>query len=109
MLGQVPPMAKKQTKKVVPENVSVPLVNNPNNVQSVYCNVMQMSASLMDVRLLFNEIINKGDTITVEQRANIVMSHQHFRAMVEICINGLRAIQHAESESARSLAEATKK
>jgi len=50
----------------------------------VYANNLEIATSSIDVRLLFNEIIMERGNIAVERRANVVMSIDHFRAMMQV-------------------------
>ena len=52
---------------------------NPLGIKSIYANNVELNASNVDVRMMFNEIIvDHANAITVERRANVVMSMQHF-------------------------------
>jgi hypothetical protein len=88
-------MAKRKaaaTNKPVTPNLPAPI--NPDGVQSVYCNNMEVSISVFDARMTFNEIIiDHGGTLTVVRRANVVMSTPHFQAMIVAMQKQLEALK----------------
>src|ERR1022692_284045 len=81
-------MAKRPTKPRIkpPTTVPVPappVVTNPDGIRTVYCNQMNIALSQWDVHLMFNEVVFSLDgSPVVEKRADVVMAHGHFRAML---------------------------
>ncbi len=73
-------MAK--SKKIQP--IKLPPAINPDGIRTVYSNNMETTASSLDVCLFFNHVIPSGQTVTVERRASVVMSFQHFAAVVAV-------------------------
>ena len=82
-------MANSHPAKKAPEAAAVqlPAPTNPDNVRSVYANNMEVSFGPLDARLTFNEVIMDGGTFVVERRANIVMAHSHFQAMLRVLVD----------------------
>jgi hypothetical protein len=79
-----PAPAKKPAEVATP---TLPSATNPDNVRSVYCNNMEVSFGPLDARLTFNEVIQDGGKFVVERRANIVMAHSHFQAMLRVLVD----------------------
>jgi hypothetical protein len=77
----------------------IPEAINPLDVKSVYANNMEVRSSAFDARINFNEVI-VGPTITVECRSNIVMSIDHFKAMIQVLNQHLAKFESA-MEAAR--------
>jgi hypothetical protein len=76
-------MAKNKSAKKPAAGLVLPPATNPLGIRSVYSNNMEVSSSSLDVRLVFNEVISETGAISLERRASIVTSIQHFRAMVD--------------------------
>ena len=64
---------------------------------------MGMTASAMDVRLIFSEVGIEGKVHTMEERANIVMSLPHFKAMLNVMLNNLPIIEKSEADAQAAL------
>lgn len=74
----------------------MPTPINPDNVRSVYVNNMEVTLSPLDARLSFNEIILQGGVTTVERRACIVMSLQHYQAMAQVLAGTVKKAANAQ-------------
>ncbi len=75
-------------------------VTQAEDYRSIYSNGVQLSISSWDVRLLFSEVapsIQTGETVQ-EAKASVVMSHNHFEAMLGV-LNRTWA-KHLEEETA---------
>jgi hypothetical protein len=76
-------MAKnKQLIKTIPGE-KLPVATNPDGVKSVYCNNMEVTISVFDARMMFNEVLRDRSGFTVVRRADIVMSIPHLQAMMQ--------------------------
>ncbi len=91
------PRSKTARKKDVGTTAKLPPTSNPLNVKSVYSNNMHLTTSSIDARLLFNEILAEGGPVTVERRANIVMSIQHLKAMSQVLNEQIKTIDEREA------------
>ncbi len=86
----------------------LPPATNPLNIGSVYVNNVQLaSANIFDVRILFNEVvIEEGKRVTVERRANIVMSVSEFMALVQLLNANVPVIQKSIQMQAEAMQKA---
>ena len=73
---------KKAPPPLMAPNLPAPI--DPDGVKSVYSNNMEVSVSVFDARLLFNEVlVDHGGKLTVVKRANVAMSIPHLQAMMQ--------------------------
>jgi hypothetical protein len=78
-------MAKTKSPKLPTNSPVLPSVTNPDGVKAVYINNMDVLLNALEARLLFNEITaDSAGALTIERRASIVMSLQHFLAMAQV-------------------------
>lgn len=76
-----------RSKKITAGVAVMPIPSNIDQVPSVYVNNFQvLAAGNFDVRIAFSEISTEdgGKTMTALRKANLVMSTQHFIAMVNL-------------------------
>ena|SRR5271156_4206253 len=98
-------MAKNSKKNGIGLTPTLPAPINPLNVLSTYANNMEISATVMDVRIAFNEVIvGPATSITVERRANIVMSHSHFDSLMTVLRNFQDSMKKQDAEALKAQA-----
>ena len=69
---------------------------------------MEMTHSALDVYMFFNQIVPAGKTVTVERRAGVVMSLEHFVALVKVVNDEFKKISE-NPKLAKLLTAAPKK
>jgi len=82
--------------------VSIPAASNALDVPSTYANSIELlSMNGIDVRIAFNEIvIETGNKIRAERRANIVMPTAAFNTMVQVLVINAANLAGAEQQQA---------
>ena len=91
--------------------IVLPQPSNALDVPSVYSNVIEiLSMNWIDVRIAFNEVvIETGNQVRVERRANVVMPVAAFMTMVQLLAanaQNLAASQQQQAEQAQALLQA---
>jgi hypothetical protein len=99
-------MAIKNGKTQLPKDSQqqIPPVTNPRGVRSVYSNNMDVTMGMLDVRLDFHEVFPDQGKLLREQRASVVMSIPHFRAVMKVLNSQMPKLDLAVSEFEKALA-----
>jgi len=104
-------MPKTKLPKPPEGMLAIPAASNALDVPSVYANSVELlSMNWIDARIAFNEIVvETGNNVRVQRRANIVMPAAAFKTMVQVLmVNAARlaASEKQQAEHAQALIQA---
>jgi len=104
-------MPKMKPPKPPEGMLAIPAASNALDVPSAYANSIELlSMNWIDVRIAFNEIIvETGNNVRVQRRANVVMPVAAFKTMVQVLIANaarLAASEQQQAEHAQALLQA---
>jgi hypothetical protein len=75
-------------------------VKNAFSAPAFYCNNFQIQGGLVDVWMLFNEVIPNGQEFQVERKVSVVMSVPQFFAIVNMMSQQAQKIQATMQQAA---------
>jgi hypothetical protein len=103
-----PPAPARKNPLAVAAGLILPPAQNVDSVPSVYINNMEMlSMNSIDVRIAFNEVVTESGpsgggvpTLSRIRRASIVMSPQHFIAMLQMLNLNAQSLMAGQQDEA---------